>query len=65
MNKYVDIESQENELLKSYFKTLLWNIGNQREKIGSNLSTILPILYPNYNEEQIYNIKKKILDNIK
>ena len=45
-------------------KDLLFYIANQREKVPSVLSTLLPRLYPDYNEEQIFEIRNRILKNI-
>ena len=50
---------------KKHLKDLLWCIGNQSEKVGSRLTTLIPLLFPEYTEEQRYEIRKKILGGIK
>jgi len=45
-------------------KDLLWCIGNQTEKVNSRLTVIMEKYYSEYSEEQKYEIKKRIMDNI-
>ena len=48
--------------IKRKTKDLLWNIGNQQEKVGSNLTSLIKMLYPYMDkQEHRYSIKSKIL----
>ena len=63
---YFDRVDSSNKF-KSDVRRLLWNIGNQREKVGGTLHTVLRSTCPTvqYNEEEVYKIHNKIMENIK
>lgn len=62
--KKVDSSQEELNELKSNIKSLLWNCAMQREKVESNLINLLPKLFPERNEEDLFEMRKSILKNI-
>lgn len=66
VNKLED-EIHSHRTFKTDVQRLLWNIGNQREKVPGTLSTVIRTMNHRiqYNEEEAYEIKEKIMENIK
>ena len=58
-------EKQKNEELNILIKSLLWNICSQKEKVSSDLSSLLPRLYPNRSSKELCEIKDRIIKSIK
>ena len=54
----------DNEELKLRIKSLFWNICHQREKVNGNLTILVEELYPDFDAEQRYKIREKILRNM-
>ena len=58
-------EKDKNKELEKKISSLLWNLSAQREKVESNLINLLPDIYPNKTEEELFTIRKSIIKNIK
>lgn len=58
-------EKDKNKELVKKINSLLWNVSAQREKVESNLINLLPDIYPNKTEEELFTIRKSIIKNIK
>lgn len=54
----------EEKEFKKLVKDLLWNIAKQREKVEGTLRVMIDNLYPDYTEDEKYEMRKKILKNI-
>lgn len=57
-------EKEKNKELIKKVSSLLWNLSAQREKVESNLITLLPEIYPNKTEEELYQIRNSVMKNI-
>ena len=58
-------KTEDYALLKQRVRSLLWNLSNQREKVSGNILTLLEMLYPGYDQDQLFEIKNEIMKNIK
>ena len=50
--------------LDELVRDLIWNICNQREKVPSNLITLIPMLYPNVDKETQRKIQEELIKKI-
>lgn len=62
-----EFEAKDTELqiMQSRVKSLLWNMGNQREKVQGNLNVLIEDLYPDRDLEYKITIREKLMENIK
>lgn len=65
--KFAQKKAEEGRQFKRDVRRLLWNLGNQREKVPGNLITVIRTMGDSiqYNSEETYEIKEKIMENIK
>jgi len=65
--KLAQKKAEEGRQFKQNVRRLLWNLGNQREKVPGNLITVIRTMGDSiqYNDEETYEIKEKIMENIK
>ena len=59
-----DMTDQDYKDLSKNIKNLLWNIGNQPEKVSGCLVPLIDVLYPGFDERYKIMIKAIILKNI-
>lgn len=69
-NKYekLMVEHAKNVKFKGDVSRLLWNIGNQREKVPANLLTVIKTMSTTplqYNDDEAWDIHKKIMEKLK
>ena len=65
LKEELKLEKEKNKELVDKVSGLLYNLSAQREKVPSYLITLLPMIYPNKSEEELYSIRERIINNIK
>jgi hypothetical protein len=46
--------------LKAGTRSLIWNLGNQTEKVPGNIQQLLPIVHGEVSEDMAFEVDKKI-----
>lgn len=57
-------DEMSNSELKKLFRSLLWNMAHQREKVADDLKVLMTELYPDLSVDIHITIKNKILEAI-
>ena len=55
--------TEEKDDIRQKSRNLVWNLGNQQEKIKGNLESLVKTIYPQYTVEHREEIKNAFLKN--
>lgn len=56
-------QSKEDEIIRKT-RELLYNFTFQQEKVASNLSSLLALIYPNADNEELSNMKNAFINKM-